>query len=1281
MKRIGRKELILLLGLICMLYGMISVPVMAAEGGSGVVNGSFEWEWPEPDWQRTLPGWTVVDGDGNVMDESAGNTFLYDKWENVQEGTSFLQFWGSSAYKIGLYQDVTGLEPGYYYLTAWTQNSGGQNSCYLYGGGGGQSYSMTMLPKSADWRQVVVRGIEVKEDGTARIGFYTDANAENYVSLDNVQLVREVDQTEGYRLYTGGDISQLTYEEDEGALFYDAEGNAGDALQILSDAGFDIARLRLYNAPGKGHGNAGWYCKDGYMDETDILSLAKRASDKGMAIQLSFHYSDFWTNGETQNIPVEWQDDIAGKADAEAVAILENLVYEYTYDIMTRMKAQGTTPEFVSLGNEMQAGLLYPYGKASAECWPNLARFLNAGSKAVKEVSPDTKVVLHLDDAGNEWKYTNFFDNCNTYGVNYDIIGASYYPFWTDKNVDTIVAFCNKMIELYDKDIMIMETGFNFSPTLPDSDQPGQLTDNGDCYVGIYESNPTDQKYFMAELFNGLKLVGLGTEHQVYADLYWDPIMVEQEGVGWAMEEATDKVGDNVVSNTTLFDFDHKLLPAGEAYTYNTEGKQAGGISGRIVSNGNNALGIGNIDAVVKLDDTEYTVKTDRYGFFCLSDVAAGTYDVDLVVTGMEYSGGNQITVKVGERNSLILPVQGTAMAGTVRDSDGAPIQNAQLVAVQGAVTYTAYTDESGNYQLQDIPAGVYTVFAQKIGYTASEATTVNLGIGDNVTGQNFVVVLASGDITGTVITMTNGVAMPVSGAEVIAELNGVQTITATDDNGKYSFKYLEEGEVYQIKVNKSGYLAATTTATVVLDEEISVEQIVLIADVGVVSGQVVDCNGNAVADADIVVANGEGEEGIVTTVKTDTEGKFVLQELISGDYQIQAKKEGYLAGASETVTVVYNEQIEAVTFILATPVTVYNHSFEEQSEGAYNVPAGWQLTGTGVADGNAAIIRQDRSGFGGTEDGTFALSMWLDSAFEVDGCQKIENLQPGTYLLKARTYSGITGEFYMYAKDVSGELLGKTDIMESNGYRDTVLEFEVTGTECVIGFYSNTAGGDWSVIDVVELGYLKTPQSDDNNSGTDDIEAVDNDSEGETGAPKEIKADWNQITQSVEEAVHVASVQNDNQIVDVITGEEIVVPGNVMQMLYDKNTVLAMHTGQGVTFSITGTEITKNTQSAELDLSCRIGATAIPVNVLNEQLYGTIANKQITIANQNPFGMNINLHVNMGAENYGKKANLYCYNNTTGKMDYRGSFRITENGQAMFGISKGGEYLVTVTE
>ena len=108
-----------------------------------------------------------------------------------------------------------------------------------------------------------------------------------------------------------------------------------------------------------------------------------------------------------------------------------------------------------------------------------------------------------------------------------------------------------------------METGFTFNDYLP-SGYTGQLVDDGP-YEDYYEG-PEGQRDFILELFNGLKSV---TDGRCIGDLYWDPIMVEQDGVGWAILESTDKADKNVISNTTIFDFDHKILPVINAFKYN----------------------------------------------------------------------------------------------------------------------------------------------------------------------------------------------------------------------------------------------------------------------------------------------------------------------------------------------------------------------------------------------------------------------------------------------------------------------------------------------------------------------------------------------------------------------------------------------------------------------------------------------------------------------------------------------------------------------------------------
>ena len=163
-----------------------------------------------------------------------------------------------------------------------------------------------------------------------------------------------------------------------------------------------------------------------------------------------------------------------------------------------------------------------------------------------------------MDDAGNSGKYDWFFGLLNSYGGKYDIIGASYYPFWTDKTVAQIRTWANYTSNKFNKDIIIMETGYNWNPTLPNG-YPGQLTDNGP-YDGIYPSSQAGQRDFLYECFNGLKLADNG---RVIGDLYWDPVMIAVPGVGWELG------GQNIVSNTTLFDFNGNSLAAFQAYKYN----------------------------------------------------------------------------------------------------------------------------------------------------------------------------------------------------------------------------------------------------------------------------------------------------------------------------------------------------------------------------------------------------------------------------------------------------------------------------------------------------------------------------------------------------------------------------------------------------------------------------------------------------------------------------------------------------------------------------------------
>ncbi|MEO6167825.1 MAG: glycosyl hydrolase 53 family protein [Chitinophagales bacterium] len=459
------------------------------------------------------------------------------------KGSYALRHEKPSAYQVRTYQELTGLKNGFYKLTAFIQSSGGQNACYLSGTPGDGIERMTSLPVSTTWTMVVIRGIQVT-NGTCSINIYSDANAGNWCMIDDVAFVED---NLPYTFLKGGDVSELSYIESKGGKFFE-NGIEKDCFEILKNNGFNIARLRLYNDPGNPDFSPSKYLPAGFQNQEDILNLAQRAKAAGIQIELTFHYSDYWTNGSTQTKPHEWAN--LNYED------LKKAVYDFTLSFMNQMKDQGTTPEYISLGNETPGGFLFPDGDYNH--FNQMAELFNKGYDAVKSVAPDSKVIIHLDDAGNSGLYDWFFGELTAAGGKYDIVGASYYPFWSGKTVTQMRDWANYESAKLGREILIMETGYNWNPTLPNG-SGGQLGNNGP-YQNIYPSSPEGQRDFLLELFNGIKTADNG---QVIGDIYWDPVMIAVPGVGWQLG------APNVVANTTLFDFNGNALVSLNAFKYN----------------------------------------------------------------------------------------------------------------------------------------------------------------------------------------------------------------------------------------------------------------------------------------------------------------------------------------------------------------------------------------------------------------------------------------------------------------------------------------------------------------------------------------------------------------------------------------------------------------------------------------------------------------------------------------------------------------------------------------
>jgi arabinogalactan endo-1,4-beta-galactosidase len=332
----------------------------------------------------------------------------------------------------------------------------------------------------------------------------------------------------------GADISSLKKSEDLGGIYRDASGTAMDALQILKDNGLNYARLRVWVDPA-----------DDYHDKAKILEMAVRLKKLGIKLLVDFHYSDNWADPGKQIKPAAWEE-----YDFEQ---LKQAVYDHTFDVCNSLVAQGTPPDMVQVGNEINAGMLWPDGHTyDPPNWDNLATLLKEGYRAVKDCSGSTLVMLHIAEGGDNELARWWFDSITHRDVPFDVIGISYYPYWHG-SLGELQYNLNDISARYDKDVIVVETAYAF--TDQDNDDYPNIADQT-LAVPHYPLTPEGQRDMLRDVISIVRAVPDGRGLGVF---YWDATWTAVEGNGW---DNTDPTTGNAWENQALFDFDGKALPA-----------------------------------------------------------------------------------------------------------------------------------------------------------------------------------------------------------------------------------------------------------------------------------------------------------------------------------------------------------------------------------------------------------------------------------------------------------------------------------------------------------------------------------------------------------------------------------------------------------------------------------------------------------------------------------------------------------------------------------------------
>lgn len=313
---------------------------------------------------------------------------------------------------------------------------------------------------------------------------------------------------------SGGDISLVPQYEKVGVKHKDKSGEPlTDVIDYLhSEANMSLMRVRLFVNPTVSA------TPGGIVQDLDyVTALGKRIKDKGLQFMLDFHYSDTWADPASQTIPASW----ASLSEDE----LKEKVYTYTKECLEHLVANGATPDYVQVGNEVSYGMLWRNTNdkcytttsqtSSSTQWKRFCGFLSQGAKAVREVIPAAKVVVHIERAAESAQTTKFYQFIEENKVDYDVIGLSYYPFWHN-NLTTLGNTLSALqISFPTKEVQIVETAYyhNWYP----SDAKYNFTSQ-------WPATAAGQAQFITDLF-----AELAKHSNVTAAIYWCP---EEAGNG-----------------------------------------------------------------------------------------------------------------------------------------------------------------------------------------------------------------------------------------------------------------------------------------------------------------------------------------------------------------------------------------------------------------------------------------------------------------------------------------------------------------------------------------------------------------------------------------------------------------------------------------------------------------------------------------------------------------------------------------------------------------------------
>jgi arabinogalactan endo-1,4-beta-galactosidase len=533
-------------------------------------------------------------------------------------------------------------------LTFTTSNWSTPQTVTLSGASVGGA-TITLTSSGVDTKQVAVSVVDYATDGSAgSISSSINITKVNGVTVDTIK---------------GVDVSSIIALENSGVSFYNANGTRQDLFKTLSEFGVNYIRVRIwhnpYNSNGNGYGG-------GNNDLAKAIQIGKRATQYGMRLLVDFHYSDFWADPAKQKAPKAWQGySISQKVDA---------IYQYTKDSLRQLKDNNINIGMVQVGNETG------YGFCGCSTWErdgyetvsfsDLARLMNAGSRAIREIDPDILVTVHNTEPQNGYQW--IAQDYNTYGVDYDVFASSYYPN-IHGSMENLTSQLKHVADTYNKKVMVAETQYPY--TAEDGDGHGNSLSSvvGDM---LYPISVQGQANHIRDVFQAVANVGSKGLGVFYWEPAWLPVgsanqwaqnsaIWEQHGSGWASsyageydpEDAGQWYGGSAVDNQALFDFNGRPLDSLNVFNFIITGATANGSGGGSTTYGEIVTSTSSL-SVQTGSSTTFTVRLSQAPSQSQTVYINGGSGISISPTSITFSSSNWNT-------NQTVTVQGTTQGST----------------------------------------------------------------------------------------------------------------------------------------------------------------------------------------------------------------------------------------------------------------------------------------------------------------------------------------------------------------------------------------------------------------------------------------------------------------------------------------------------------------------------------------------------------------------------------------------------------------------------------------